>query len=196
VLFLPLLAIVLFALSFINSEVFHLPKQMQRGLAFLPGKWDPDMAKDASASTEFRLKTWDLWMRDYFPAHPWLGRGFGFSREWAKPNALNPKGTDYRSVVEVQNIHNGLFAALDTFRIIGTICFVLWNLRILARTFRVSFQGNDARGMALRFLALYLARWIGSYWWGALHAGMFLPQELALTGALLRLWEHMAWAPT
>ena len=135
-------------------------------------------------------------MHDYFPRHPWLGRGFGFSREWAKTNALNPKGTDYRSVVEVQNIHNGLFAALDTFGIIGTICFVLWNLRILARTFRVSFQGNDARGMALRFLALYLAVWIGSYWWGALHVGMFLPQEFALAAVFWRLQEAMASAPT
>src|SRR5207253_4751529 len=149
-----------------------------------------------SASTDFRLKTWDLWMHDYFPERPWLGRGFGFKREWAKPPAYNPKATDYRQNVEVQNIHNGLFAAVDTFGIIGTIFFVIWNLRILARTFRVSFQGNDARGMTLRFLALYLAVWIGSYWWGALHVGMFLPQEFALAGVLLRLQEVMALAPT
>ena len=41
--------------------------------------------------------------------------------------------------------------------------------------------------MALRFLALYLAAQIGSYWWGALHVGMFLPQEFALVGVFLRL---------
>jgi hypothetical protein len=187
VLFLPFLAFVLFALSFINSDVVRLPKQMQRGLAFLPGKWDSEMAKDAAESTEFRLKTWGLWMHDYFPEHPWLGRGFGFSREWAKPNALNPKGLDYRAVVEVQNIHNGLFAAVDTFGIVGTIFFVIWNLRILARTFRVSFERNDACGMTLRFLALYLVVWIISYWFGALHVGMFLPQEFALVGVFLRL---------
>jgi len=187
VLFLPFLAFVLFALSFINSDVVPLPKQMQRALAFLPGKWDADMAKDAAESTKFRLDIWSLWMHNYFPERPWLGRGFGFSREWAKPNALNPKGLDYRALVEVQNIHNGLFAAVDTFGIIGTIFFVIWNLRILAWTFRVSFQGNDASGMALRFLALYLAAQIGSYWWGALHVGMFLPQEFALVGVFLRL---------
>ena len=195
VLFLPFLAFVLFALSFINSDVVRLPKQMQRALAFLPGKWDADMAKDAAESTEFRLEIWSLWMHDYFPAHPWLGRGFGFRREWAKPNALNPKGLDYRASVEVQNIHNGLFAAVDTFGIVGTIFFVIWNLRILARTFRVSFQRNDASGMALRFLALYLAVWIGSYWWGALHVGMFLPQEFALAAVFLRLQEATAPVP-
>jgi len=195
VLFLPFLAFVLFALSFINSDVVRLPKQMQRGLAFLPGKWDSDMARDATASTDFRLETWGLWIHDYFPMHPWLGRGFGFGRDWAKTNALNPKATDYRQVVEVQNIHNGLFATVDTFGIVGAIFFVIWNLRILARTFRVSFQRNDACGMTLRFLALYLVVYIISYWFGALHVGMFLPQEFALAGVFLRLPEAMASAP-
>ena len=195
VLFLPFLAFGLFALSFINSDVVRLPKQMQRGLAFLPGKWDTDMAQDAAQSTEFRLETWGLWIHDYFPMHPWLGRGFGFSREWAKTNALNPKGLDYRQVVEVQNIHNGLFAAVDTFGIVGTIFFVIWNLRILARTFRVSFERTDVGGMALRFLSLYLIVWIGSYWWGALHVGMFLPQEFALVGVFLRLQKAMEPVP-
>src|SRR5207302_694447 len=84
-------------LSFINSDVVHLPKQMQRGLAFLPGKWDADMAQNAAASNDFRRETWGIWMHDYFPARPWLGRGFGFRREWAKPLAYNPKAMDYRA---------------------------------------------------------------------------------------------------
>ena len=190
VLFLPFLAFGLFALSFINSDVVRLPKQMQRGLAFLPGKWDADMAQNAAASNDFRRETWGIWMHDYFPVRPWLGRGFSFRREWAKPLAYNPKAIDYRAEVEIGDIHNGLFSAMDAFGIIGTICFVLWNLRILARTFRVSFQGNDASGMTLRFLGLYLIVWIGSYWWGALHVGMFLPLEFALTAVFLRL-QHM-----
>lgn len=191
VLFLPFLAFVLFALSFINSDVFRLPKQVQRGLAFLPGKWDVDMARDAAASNDFRRRVWTLWMHDYFPAHPWLGRGFGFRRDWAKPLAYDPKAIDYRATVEVQNIHNGLFAALDTFGIVGTIFFVLWNLRILARTFRVSFQRTDAGGMVLRFLALYLTVWIFSFWLGAQNIGSFLPQEFALVAVFLRLRQAL-----
>src|SRR5207253_9251345 len=58
VLFLPFLAFVLFALSFINSEVVRLPKQIQRGLAFLPGKWDADMVRSAEDSNDFRQQTW------------------------------------------------------------------------------------------------------------------------------------------
>ncbi len=195
VLFLPFLAFVLFALSFLNSEVLHLPKQMQRSLAFLPGKWDADMAGDAASSNDFRRQTWTLWMQDYFPAHPWLGRGFGFKSDWAKkPNSL--KGpVDDRQTVEVGNIHNGLFATLDTFGIVGTIFFVIWVLRILARTFRMSFQRTDAGGMTLRFLALYLAVWIISYWGGALNVGSFLPPQFALAGVFLRLQDAMAPAP-
>ncbi|MFZ3376338.1 MAG: O-antigen ligase family protein [Chthoniobacterales bacterium] len=187
VLFLPFLALGLFALSFVNSDVFQLPKQVQRSLAFLPGKWDADMARDAASSNDFRKQVWTIWIHDYFPVHPWLGRGFGFKSDWAKPSAYNPKAIDYRQTVEVQNIHNGLFATLDTFGIVGTIFFVLWNLRILARTFRVSFQRTDAGGMTLRFLALYLAVWIIAYWFGALHVGTFLPQEFALVAVFLRL---------
>src|SRR5207302_9886529 len=89
-----------------------------------------------------------------------------------------------------RNLQNARCAAVDTFGVVGTIFFLVWNLRILARTFRVSFQGNDASGMTLRFLGLYLIVWIGSYWWGALHVGMFLPLEFALTAVFLRL-QHM-----
>src|SRR5438132_11948790 len=180
VLFLPFLAFGLFALSFINSDVVQLPKQVQRSLAFLPGKWDPDMAKDAAASNDFRRQTWGIWIHDYFPVHPWLGRGFGFKSNWAKPSAYNPKATDYRAMFEVQDIHNGLFAAVCTFGIVGTIFFVLWNLRILARAFRVSFRSHEAAATALRFLALFLCVSIISYLLGALSVGMFLPQQFAL----------------
>jgi O-antigen ligase len=135
---------------------------------------------------------WGLWINDYFPAHPWMGRGFGFRSDWANPSIRNPKAVDYRQTVEVQNIHNGLFATLDTFGIVGTIFFVVWNLRILARTFRVSFRRHDVAGMALRFLALYLAVWIISYWVGALTVGTFLPQEFALVSVFFRLQDAMA----
>jgi hypothetical protein len=189
---LPLFAVLLLSLSTVNSQFFHLPKQIQRGLAFLPGKWDVDMALNAEASNDFRRRLWSLWMKDYFPAHPWLGRGFGFRSEWAKQSVLHPMAIDYQQTVEVGNIHNGLFAAVDAFGIVGTIFFVVWNLRILARTFRVSFRRNDGVGMALRFLALYLAVWIISYWVGALNVGLFLPQEFALVAVFLRLQDMAA----
>ncbi len=90
-------------------------------------------------------------------------------------------------MVEVGNIHNGLFASLDAIGIVGTIFFVIWNLRLLARTFRVTFGGNNTAGFGLRFLALYLAASIMAYWFGATTVGSFLPREFALAAVFLRL---------
>ena len=193
VVLLPLLALILFALSTINSQVFHLPKQIQRGLAFFPGGWDADMANDAAGSNEFRLRTWELWAKDYFPSQPWFGRGFGFKREFSKMSiSQSVGGIDYRQMVETGNIHNGLFATLDAVGIVGTIFFVVWNLRLLTRTFRVSFRQHEAGGTAFRFLALYLAAWIIAYWFGAFTIGSFMPQVFAFAGVFLRLQDAMA----
>lgn len=186
----PIFGVLLFMLSAVNSQVFHLPKQMQRGLAFLPGDWDADMAHDAAGSNEFRRRLWTLWTQSYFPEQPWFGRGFGFRSEWAKASASTyKKAVDYRQMVETGSIHNGLFAALDAFGIIGTVFFIMWNLRILLSTFQVSFGKHEASGTALRFLALYLAVWILSYWFGAQTIGLFLPLQFALVGVFLRLQQ-------
>lgn len=184
---LPILAAVLFSLSIVNSEFVTLPKQIQRGLTFLPGHWDMDMARDAAASNEFRITVWNLWRREYFPAHPYLGRGFGFRSQWAKSSVLPYGAYETQQVVETGNIHNGLFSTLDAFGLIGTTFFVLWNLRLLGRTFRVPHPRKDPDAMVLRFLALYLAVWIISYWYGAQSVGMFLPQEFAVASVFLRL---------
>jgi|ERR1041385_1924516 len=190
---LPLLGALLFALSFVNSQVVHLPKQMQRGLTFFPGEWDADMAHDAASSNEFRRRTWELWAKAYFPAHPWLGRGFGFRSDWSKQSKSLYRGAiDYPQMVEVGNIHNGLFATVDAVGIIGTVFFVVWNLRLLKRTFRVSFREREAGATALRFLALYLAAWIIAYSFGAFTIGSFLPQEFAVAGVFLWLQRAMA----
>jgi hypothetical protein len=190
---LPLLAIMLFTLSTINSQVFHLPKQVQRGLAFFPGEWDADMARDAAASNDFRRRIWNLWIEDYFPAQPWFGRGFGFRSEWSKRSIYAyPGAADYRQMVETGNIHNGLFAAVDTFGIIGTIFFIIWNLRLLIRAFGVSFRTKHGGATALRFLALYMAVWIISYWFGAASVGSFLPLQFALAAVFLRLQSDIS----
>jgi O-antigen ligase len=187
-LLLPIFAFVLFTLSAINSQFFHLPKQIQRGLAFFPGQWDSDMANDAAASNDFRRRIWTLWANEYFPVQPWLGRGFGFRSEWSQRSIYTYRGaTDYPQMVETGNLHNGFLAALDTFGIVGTLFFIAWNVRLLIQTFRVKLRRNDPGGIALRFLALYLAVLIISYWVGSSSVGSFLPLEFALAGVFLRL---------
>src|SRR5205807_8004572 len=124
-------------ISVVNSEIVPLPKQVQRSLAFLPGKWDLEMRHDVRSSNDFRRQVWTTFTREFFPAHPWLGRGFGFRSQWAQASVYKyDPNANYQSV-EVGNIHNGFLSCLDAFGIIGTIFFVLWNLRLLTRTLKV-----------------------------------------------------------
>jgi len=184
---LPLLAAALFTLSVVNSEIVALPKQFQRALAFVPGNWDTEMAQDVRASNDFRFTVWTLWWRQYFPEQPILGRGFGFKMEWSKQSVYYGSTVDHRQMVETGNIHNGFLAALDTFGILGTIFFIAWNVVMLLRAFRVSYDQRRGDYLALRFLALYLAVSIIFYWGGATSIGSFLPREFALAGLFLRL---------
>jgi hypothetical protein len=186
--FLPLLAVFLFGLSVLNSDFVPLPKQMQRSLAFLPGKWDAEMLNDAEASNEFRRDVWTTFSREFFPMQPWLGRGFGFRTEEAAPSAYHPGyAHDYHQIVEVGNIHNGFLSCLDALGVIGTFFFMLWNLRMLLRTFQVSFRNTTPDETGLRFLALFLGGSILCYWLGAPNLGSFLPREFALAGVFLQL---------
>jgi O-Antigen ligase len=185
--FLPILAAFLFSLSVLNTEVIHLPKQIQRSLAFLPGKWDTQMELDAASSNDFRKKVWTVFTYEYFPVRPWFGRGFGFRSQAAQPSLYQYNPNWDRDAVEVGNVHNGFLAALDAFGVIGTIFFVAWNLRLLARTLFMDFRIKDPSATTLRFVALSLGVSILSYWIGALNVGSFLPQEFAVAGVFLRL---------
>ncbi len=188
---LPVLAAFLFVLSTVNSEFVTLPKQVQRALAFVPGNWDTEMAQDAAASNDFRLQVWTIWWRQYFPEHPIIGRGFGFRQEWVKQSVWYGDAADYQQMVETGNIHNGLLAAVDTFGILGTIFFVAWNVAILVRAFRISFNRRTGEYLTLKFLALYLAVSILFYWGGATSIGSFVPGEFALVGLFLRLCRDL-----
>lgn len=184
---LPILAAGLFALSIVNSEIVTLPKQVQRGLSFLPGQWSYEQAQDAKASNDFRRTVWTLWWRHYFPDHPMIGRGFGFKSEWTKKSIWYGNATDYQQMVETGNIHMGFFATLDCVGIIGTIFFVAWNVVLLKRALQVSFDRRRGDHLALRFVALYLSASIVFYWIGATSVGSFLPGEFAMAGLFLRL---------
>ena len=188
---LPLVAVFLFSLSIINSEVFALPRQIQRSLAFLPGHWDVEAAQDAAASNDFRHRVWGLWKHDYFPVHPLIGRGFGFRSQWAEKSVSQQGAYEVQQMVETGNIHNGLYSATDALGLIGTTCFVLWALRILRRTFRVPLPEGDRGANALRFLALYLAASIIFYWVGASSLGGFLPQLFAMVAVFDKLQREI-----
>ena len=120
----PFVAIVLFGLSVVNSEIVALPKQIQRGLTFIPGKWDVDMARMPLPPSTFDNGSGPSGGRIIFLEHPFLGRGFGFRSPWATTSVVAAHSAwETTQVVEAGNIHNGLFSALDAFGIVGIICF-------------------------------------------------------------------------
>ncbi len=184
--FLPIVAGLLFGLSLVNS-VKPLPKQIQRSLAFMPGQWDAEMKLDTAASNDYREQVWTVWQREYFPLHPWIGRGFGFRSESAQGSSFQADPSYYKLQVEIGNIHNGFFATLDALGVIGAVFFIAWNLRLLVEIFKVSFKDLRSEANTLRFVALYLGTAIVCYWIGAQNVGAFLPQEFVLAGVLLRL---------
>src|SRR5499427_1976511 len=186
------LALFLAGISVINSTVVPLPRQIQRSLTFLPGEWDSEMLSDAADSNQFRKQVWTTWEREYFPKQPWLGRGFGFKSQWGQRSVYKSDIYDSVWTVETGNIHNGFLASLDSMGIVGTLFFVIWNLRLLVRTLQVPFRGDDPNGMVLRFIALYLAVSIISYWFFAQDLGTFLSHELVLVGVFLRLQSDRA----
>jgi hypothetical protein len=183
-------AALLFSLSLINSQIVALPRQIQRGLAFVPGHWDYEAAHDAASSNDFRIRTWTVWLNDYFPQQPLFGRGFGFKSEWTKTSVFDPRITDYQAMVEVGNIHNGFFSTLDAVGIVGAIFFVAWCIRLFVLAVKTPFQRDHPGGFVLRFLALYLTVTLAAYWMGALTLGTFLPQLFAIAGLFLRLRQE------
>ncbi len=191
-LLLPFIAIFLFGLSFINSDVARLPKGVQRSLSFLPGTWDTGMALDAEDSNEWRAEIWKIWREDFFPLHPWLGRGFGFPSEWAQQPVFLSRSAVNQGAVAVGNIHNGLFSAVDTFGLMGTLFFVIWNACLFIRVIRVPFNSRSSESFVLWFVGLGLASSIICYWIGAQTVGPFLMQEFVAASLFIRLREIFA----
>ena len=160
---------------------------MQRSLTFIPGDWDQDQLLDAQASNEFRATVWTLWLKDFFPKQPLLGRGFGFRSEWGEADTSANRKYFYQSMVETGNIHNGLFAAIDAVGLVGTVFFIWWTITLLWRVLHASFDKTNEAGFAMRFIALQLAVSILSFWFGAVTLGTFLPGAFAAAGLFLRL---------
>jgi hypothetical protein len=183
----PLVALALFGLSFINSDIIELPKPVQRSLAFVPGKWDAAAERDAANSNQWRSEIWDIWLHNYFPVHPWLGRGYGFKSEWAQNSLISHSFDDYRMMIEVGNIHNGLYSALDNVGIIGTIFFFIWSVGQFVRIIKLPFNQRAPGNTVLWFTALGIGASILCYWGGAQTSGDFIAHQFVAVSVLLRL---------
>ena len=64
-----------------NGTLFNLPLSVQRGLSWLPGKWDTYAKLEAAESTRWRTDMWKLMIfTDRYIENKVLGDGFGLSK--------------------------------------------------------------------------------------------------------------------
>ena len=186
-------------LVIIQSAGFSLPKQIQRGLAFLPGDWDTDVVYDAGGSLDFRQEVWDLWLETQFPKHPILGRGFGlkmdemmatlpYLQEGAEAFSLSSAFARNDAFVISGNIHNGFYSIIDRFGLIGLICFLGWTLSVLCRLIKYLHESRNRPLIpATQWLCLYMIPFTIGFFPGALKVEQFMVQQLFFMGLFLAL---------
>lgn len=187
-------------LVLIQSMGIALPKQVQRGLTWLPGDWDRAVVADAAGSLDFRDQVWELWKQIEFPKHPLLGRGFGISSEQmmaTQPYIQEGGGGIVASYARNEafvvsgNIHNGFYSVIDRFGIVGLIFFTLWTAVVIWRIWNYLVQSRGKpMNPALQWLALYIIPFTITYWPGALKVENFLVQQLFFVGLFWSLMNQ------
>ncbi|MEI6493981.1 MAG: O-antigen ligase family protein, partial [Verrucomicrobiota bacterium] len=195
------LVLALAILILIQSMGIGLPKQVQRGLTWLPGTWDSDVVLDANNSMDFRGEIWEMWKQTEFPKHPFFGRGFGLTVEQMMSTQPYIQMADASSApaayarneafVVSGNIHNGFYSVIDRFGIFGLAFFTLWTMAVVWRIWKYLLESRSKpMNPALQWLALYIIPYTISYWPGAQKIEQFLVQQLFFVGlfwALLNL---------
>jgi len=196
--FLPLAALMA-VLVLVQSAGFSLPKQVQRGLVFLPGNWDTDVVYDAGGSLDFRQEVWDLWAETQFPKHPLLGRGFGlkmdemmatlpYLQEGAEAFSLSSSFARNDAFVVSGNIHNGFYSVIDRFGLLGLTCFLGWTAAVLWRLLKyVNSSRSGALNPSTQWLCLYIIPFTIGFFPGALKVEQFFVQQLFFVGLFIAL---------
>ena len=104
----------------------RLPASVQRSLSFLPVKIDALVRQDAQVSLEWRLKMWDLLMRDV-PHYLTLGKGYAIdpgALQLSDFNAAMGYGIQAEWAVLSGEYHNGPLSVLIPFGLWGALALV------------------------------------------------------------------------
>ncbi|HEX7653976.1 MAG TPA: O-antigen ligase family protein, partial [Verrucomicrobiae bacterium] len=123
----------------------HMPKSLQRSMAFLPVKIDPDVRMDADGSKEWRERIWSaIWPQ--VPGYLLLGKGYALRAEDFELMGsgsfagvgVNVDATQEGLAISM-DYHNGPLSTLMPFGIWGAISYI-WlaaaGLFILYRNYR------------------------------------------------------------
>jgi len=140
-------------LAGLQGSLLDLPLPMQRGLSFLPGKWDSRVVSSIEGSNDFRTKILTLYWKKYAMDNMLLGSGWVVPRAlveesemsfWQKIPDLDPDA-ESRRFIELRNEHWGWVNAHHTtglpgllsiaVLILGSFGFALRRLYLTPRNF-------------------------------------------------------------
>jgi hypothetical protein len=139
----------------------HLPRSVQRSLAFLPIDIDPAVKLDAQYSNEWRLRMWQEVLPDV-PRYLILGKGYSFDPKDVDIAVANLRATSSAETCEVVgDYHNGPLSVIIPFGIFGAIGF-FWFIAAAGRVFYLNYKYGDAALKAINtfLFAFYIARFI------------------------------------
>jgi hypothetical protein len=175
-----------------QGRFFELPRTAQRAIAFLPGKWAPEVRRDIEGSTETRFDWWRTVWRENLIGNWWLGDGFGMSvHDWQITHRTRDTKQFEEHVILTGGYHSG---PLSTIRYVGAAGLLWFYLFMAVAAVSAVRCVRQCRGTAFFPLAMFLA--IQLLWWpvhftliyGAYNSDM--PQFIYLAG-LLRLTFRM-----
>jgi O-Antigen ligase len=174
----------LFVLSFVLAGTLvvgfsnRLPYSMQRSLSFLPLKLNPEVVREAQASTDWRLQIWQR-VIPTIPQYLLLGKGLGIDpTELAAANisqSFKMAGVSTGEGSEIAgDYHSGPLSLIIPFGIWGVIGFLwfLWaSLRVLYRNYKF---GSPEYTIANRFLLAYFVMRVLTYFFvfGSLYSDL------------------------
>jgi O-antigen ligase len=168
-----------------------LPLSIQRSLTILPLELHPEVRMDTKASTEWRLRMWQvLWPE--IPKYFWVGKGFTASAsDYYLVNESVRRGFSqgYEGAIIAGDYHSGPLSVILPYGIWGALAFLF----LIGAGFRVLWNNYRHGDPALRkvnvfLLSSFLAKtimFLGVY--GAIHADFvafagLLAMSIALNG--------------
>jgi len=145
---LPLIVASALFIAFTQERLLQYPLQIQRSLAFLPGKWDYQAVSETEQSSKWRQQMVNLFYKEYFYQAPLIGKGYHFNPNFAKNETdvylaiirrQAEAGDEYRDVrhfIEMRQPHEGPVHILLVTGAVGMVFFVPYCGVLLIYSFR------------------------------------------------------------
>lgn len=123
----PIILVVVLSAVLIVPFATKLPMAAQRALAFLPIEINPIARADAIASTEWRLRMWQV-LSPEVPKHFWFGKGSSINPSdlyLASEAVRRGQAEDFESSLVSGDYHSAVLTVMIHFGIWGLLAF-LW----------------------------------------------------------------------